>query len=85
VRSLAVRADAAGRGVGHGIVSRLLQRARERGLVEALALTRRPSFFAALSFVRRGGSGSRKLETDCRHCPRDHCCDEVAMVAVIPY
>jgi amino-acid N-acetyltransferase len=86
VRSLAVRPDAAGRGVGHGIVRRLLQGARGLGLVEVLALTRRASFFEALSFVAtRRERFTDKLETDCRHCPRNHCCDEVAMVAVSPY
>jgi amino-acid N-acetyltransferase len=59
---------------------------RARGLVEVLALTRRPSLFAALSFVAtRRERFTEKLETDCRHCPRNHCGDEVAIVAVIPY
>lgn len=82
VRSLAVRAEAAGRGVGRSIVRRLLERARERGLLEVLALTRRPSFFEALGFVAtRRERFTEKLETDCRRCPRNHSCDEVALVA----
>jgi N-acetylglutamate synthase-like GNAT family acetyltransferase len=81
LRSLAVRAHAAGRGVGRGIVAQLLRRARRRGLVEVLALTRRPSFFQALGFVpTRRERFQAKVQADCRGCPMSSCCDEVAML-----
>jgi amino-acid N-acetyltransferase len=82
VRSLAVRADAAGQGVGRTIVARLLGIAWRRGLGEVLALTRRPSFFEALGFqVTRRERFPAKLRADCASCRRNLCCDEIAMVA----
>ncbi len=81
VRSLAVREDQAGRGVGHRVVEQLLERARDQGCREVLALTRRVSFFEALGFtVARRERFLDKLEADCRACPLNLCCDETAMV-----
>ena len=45
VRSLAVREDQGGRGIGRRIVEKLMAEAEGRGFVEVLALTRRVSFF----------------------------------------
>ena len=85
VRSLAVREDQAGRGIGHRLVERLLDEAAERGFREVLALTRRPSFFEALGFaVTRRERFLDKLMVDCKACPMNLCCDETAMVRVPP-
>lgn len=81
VRSLAVRPDQAGKGLGRRIVEHLLVEARERGFAEVLALTRRSSFFDALGFeVTRRERFIDKLMVDCGACPLNLCCDEVAMV-----
>jgi amino-acid N-acetyltransferase len=81
VRSLAVEPGHAGRGLGRKIVERLLERARDRGYAEVLALTRRTSFFEALGFaVARRERFLDKLIVDCKACPLNLCCDEVAMV-----
>jgi len=81
VRSLAVREDQAGRGLGRAIVERLLREAAERRFGEVLALTRRVSFFAALGFVvTRRERFLDKLMVDCRACPLNLCCDETALV-----
>ena len=85
VRSLAVREDHAGRGIGHAIVEHLVQEAGRRGFDEVLALTRRPSFFEALGFsVTRRERFLDKLMVDCKACPMNLCCDETAMVRVPP-
>jgi N-acetylglutamate synthase-like GNAT family acetyltransferase len=85
VRSLAVREDQAGKGLGHRIVERLLDEAGRRGFDEVLALTRRPSFFEALGFaVTRRERFLEKLMVDCKACPMNLCCDETAMVRVPP-
>jgi N-acetylglutamate synthase-like GNAT family acetyltransferase len=85
VRSLAVREDHAGRGLGHRMVEHLLHEAALRGFDEVLALTRRPSFFEALGFsVTRRERYLDKLMVDCRACPMNLCCDETAMVRVPP-
>jgi len=81
VRSLAVREDQAGRGLGRAIVERLLREAAERRFGEVLALTRRVSFFAALGFVvTRRERFLDKLAADCAACPFNLNCDETAMV-----
>lgn len=85
VRSLAVREDQTGRGVGHRIVEQLVNEAAQRGFDEVLALTRRPSFFEALGFsVTRRERFLDKLMVDCKACPLNLCCDETAMVRVPP-
>jgi amino-acid N-acetyltransferase len=81
VRSLAVRSDQTGLGVGHELVEHLLYQAGERRFAQVLALTRRVSFFAALGFeVTDRRRFEDKLRTDCRSCPLNVCCDETAMV-----
>jgi amino-acid N-acetyltransferase len=85
VRSLAVREDHAGRGIGRRIVEHLLDEAGRRGFDEVLALTRRSSFFEALGFsVTRRERFLDKLLVDCKACPLNLCCDETAMVRVPP-
>lgn len=81
VRSLAVRADHAGHGLGHALVERLLVEAGERGFERVLSLTRRVSFFEALGFtVTRRELFLDKLMTDCEDCPLNQDCDETALV-----
>lgn len=81
VRSLAVREDYAGRGIGHALVERLLVEAGERGFERVLSLTRRVRFFEALGFeVTRRELFLDKLRTDCKDCPLNLCCDETALV-----
>lgn len=81
VRSLAVREDHAGRGIGHALVERLLAEAGDRGFERVLSLTRRVRFFEALGFeVTRRELFLDKLMTDCKGCPLNLCCDETALV-----
>ena len=81
VRSLAVREDHAGRGIGHALVERLLAEAGDRGFERVLSLTRRVGFFEALGFeVTRRELFLDKLMTDCKDCPLNLCCDETALV-----
>jgi amino-acid N-acetyltransferase len=86
VRSLAVREEKAGKGIGRAIVERLFSWAGERGFVEVLALTRRVPFFESLGFhVTRRERFLEKLATDCQACPLNLCCDETAVVRpVVP-
>ena len=80
VRSLAVREDFGGRGIGHALVEAVVDEAGRRGFHEVLALTRRTSFFAALGFeTTRRERFLDKLMVDCQTCPMNLCCAEVAM------
>lgn len=81
VRTLAVREDQAGKGIGHKLVERLLEIAGERDFAEVLSLTRRVSFFAGLGFeVTKRERFLDKLAADCKACPFNDNCDETAMV-----
>jgi amino-acid N-acetyltransferase len=81
VRSLAVREDQTGRGVGRLLVDWLFQSATERGFRQVLALTRRVSFFESLGFtVTQRELFREKLAVDCAACPMNLCCDETAVV-----
>jgi amino-acid N-acetyltransferase len=85
VRSLAVRDDHAGRGLGRRIVERLVEDATRRGFAQVLALTRRVSFFEALGFAPTERERFlEKLQVDCAACPMNLCCDETALVKSVP-
>ena len=80
VRSLAVRPDCHGRGLGGKLVSRVLDDARGLGLQRVIALTREVPFFERCGFqVVERETLPRKVWTDCVRCPRRHACDEVAV------
>jgi amino-acid N-acetyltransferase len=84
VRSLAVREDLSGRGIGRALVENLVAEAGRRGFHEVLALTRRTSFFEALGFqATRRERFLDKLMVDCQTCPMNLCCDETAMVRTV--
>jgi argininosuccinate lyase/amino-acid N-acetyltransferase len=81
VRSLAVRPDQHGRGLGAALVERLLDEARAIGLPRVIALTREVEFFERCGFaVASRDALPRKVWTDCVRCARRHACDEVAVV-----
>jgi argininosuccinate lyase len=81
VRSLAVREDMHGRGLGRALVTRVLDDARALALPRVIALTRDVPFFERCGFaVHSRESLPRKVWTDCVRCPRRHACDEVAVV-----
>jgi amino-acid N-acetyltransferase len=85
VRSLAVRRDHEGQGLGRAIVESFLNEAAARGFALVLALTRRVSFFEGLGFqVTRRERFLDKLMADCQACPMNAACDEVAMVRTPP-
>ena len=80
VRSLAVRPEAHGQGLGRILVERVLDDARELGLGRVIALTREVAFFARVGFsLAKRESMPRKVWTDCVRCPKRHACDEVAV------
>ena len=81
VRSLAVRPDQHGRGLGARLVERVIEDARELGLPRVIALTRELAFFEKCGFATVARDTlPRKVWTDCVRCPRRHACDEVAVV-----
>lgn len=81
VRTLAVRPDQHGSGLGVALVECLVADARALGLPRVIALTREVPFFERCGFgVVARESLPRKVWTDCVRCPKRHACDEVAVV-----
>jgi len=81
VAGLAVRPDWQGTGVGRAMLEQLVAEARAHGLAEVLALTRKPTFFQKLGFVAAEREHfPLKVWADCARCPRQNCCDEIAVV-----
>ncbi len=80
VRSLAVRPDAHGKGLGAQLVAAVVADARALGLPRLIALTREVEFFQSCGFsLEQREQLPRKVWTDCVKCPRRHACDEVAV------
>lgn len=83
IRSLAVRSDFQGNGVGRKIVLQLLKDAEELDAPTVFTLTKVPGFFEKLGFeVTRKESFPRKVWKDCVRCAKFPACDELAMVYV---
>ncbi|PYP04635.1 MAG: GNAT family N-acetyltransferase [Gemmatimonadetes bacterium] len=79
--ALAVRADWQRAGVGGALLAALIAEARVQGLAEVLALTRKPGFFLKVGFAPAEREHfPLKVWADCARCPRQNCCDEVAVV-----
>ena len=82
IRSLAVRPEAQGRGVGRAMIEAVKSGLRlERGSFRLFALTVRPEFFRSLGFRVVGRElFPEKIWSDCSGCPKLECCDEIAVL-----
>lgn len=81
VRSLAVREDAFGRGIGKILVESAVNRAREFGIKNVFALTYKVDFFKKLGFREiKKESLPKKIWSDCLKCPMFPDCDEIAVI-----
>lgn len=80
VSSLAVLAQAHGRGLGRRIVAEVERLARRRGIGEVFALTLAPDFFRALGYSVVGrGLYPEKIRRDCASCSRRFGCAEITV------
>ena len=81
VRSLAVRPEAGGRGIGTALVEACLAAARRLGLRRVFALTLVPEFFERCGFTLSSlGRLPEKSASECPVCPKRSRCDEHAML-----
>ena len=79
IRSLAVRPDFSGRGIGRRLVEHKLQEGRQLGIKRIFALTYRDSFFSALGFEPTDKEQlPHKVWADCVKCVKFPDCDENA-------
>jgi len=85
IRSLAVREDAQGTGIGAAIVAACVDEARAFGLERIFALTYRPGFFEKQGFrVANVMEFPQKVWSECVRCPFFTNCKEVAVVMDLP-
>ncbi|MFA7692809.1 MAG: N-acetyltransferase [Candidatus Hydrogenedentes bacterium] len=81
VRSLVVREDLRGKGIGRRLVEAVLQEAEALEIERVYALTRIPDFFLHMGFVAVDRSElPYKVFKDCLQCPLFPDCDETSLV-----
>jgi amino-acid N-acetyltransferase len=81
IRSLAVRPEASGRGIGGALVRACVAEARRIGVRRVFALTLVPDFFEKCGFVLTSlGRLPEKSAAECPVCPKRFACDEHAML-----
>ncbi len=81
IRSLAVRPETSGRGVGKALVDGCVEQARRLGLRRVFALTLVPEFFERCGFTLISlGRLPEKSAAECPVCPKRFACDEQAML-----
>lgn len=80
IRSLAVKPEWLGKGVGRLLVEALVQEARSLGLPSVFALTYRQGFFEHMGFhVVPRESLPHKIWGECLDCPNFPNCNEIAL------
>ena len=81
IRSLAVKENFRGKGIGKKLIELCLSEAKELGIKRVFVLTYQVPFFKKLGFKEIDKSHlPHKVWTDCLHCPKFPKCDETAMV-----
>ncbi|KAA9007763.1 N-acetyltransferase [Paenibacillus spiritus] len=84
IRSLGLREECKGLGIGSLIVEKLTEEARKQGIPKIMALTYAVSFFLKNGFrVVDKEIFPEKVWTDCVNCPKQHACDEIAVLKLL--
>ena len=84
IAALAVLPAYQGAGLGRALAQAIIAEGRAAGLEELLALTRKPAFFLMLGFLPSERERfPLKVWADCARCPRQNCCDEIAVVLAL--
>lgn len=84
IRSLGIVDGYKGQGVGSQLVDALIEEARLLNIPKVMALTYEAKFFQKNGFlIVEKEIFPEKVWTDCIHCPKQHCCDEIAVLKLI--
>lgn len=83
IRSLAVKTESQGRGIGSELIEALVQEAKAMGIQKVFVLTFRTRLFERLGFEQMDKSLlPHKIWADCIRCTKFPECDEVALVKI---
>ncbi|KWX86147.1 acetyltransferase [Paenibacillus riograndensis] len=81
VRSIGLRDEGKGKGVGSMILEKLTEEARHQKIPKIMALTYAVDFFLRNGFtVVEKEIFPEKVWTDCVNCKKQHACDEIAVL-----
>jgi amino-acid N-acetyltransferase len=81
IKSLAVAGGEKGKGIGRRLVAGAVDEAIRLGLPRVFALTLEPQFFEKVGFaVVPKAQLPMKVWSDCARCPKQHECDEIAVI-----
>ncbi len=81
IRSLAVREDRQGEGIGKALVLACLREAKGLGIARVFSLTYAKDFFLKMGFREIDKTDlPQKIWTDCVNCVKFPTCDEVAVI-----
>ncbi|MFC4778553.1 N-acetyltransferase [Paenibacillus sp. GCM10023252] len=84
VRSLGISDDYKGLGIGSKLVDSLIEQAREQGVPKIMALTYEVPFFQKNGFqIVDKEIFPEKVWKDCVNCPKQHACDEIAVLKML--
>jgi amino-acid N-acetyltransferase len=84
IRSLGISEGYKGQGLGSMIVDKLIEQAKEKSIPKIMALTYEVSFFVKNGFhIVEKEIFPEKVWVDCRHCSKQHNCDEIAVLKML--
>ncbi|HWR57397.1 MAG TPA: N-acetyltransferase [Thermodesulfovibrionales bacterium] len=84
IRSLSVKLDAQGAGIGRKLVTACLTESKKLGIKKVFALTYHPDFFKKVGFSDIDKSElPQKIWGECLKCPKFPECDESAVIRVM--
>ncbi|WP_019422533.1 N-acetyltransferase [Paenibacillus sp. OSY-SE] len=84
IRSLGITPGHKGKGIGSLLVDELVAEAKERAIPKVMALTYEAKFFQKNGFdIVQKEIFPEKVWTDCVHCKKRDCCDEIAVLKVL--
>ncbi|WP_372632410.1 N-acetyltransferase [Cohnella sp.] len=84
IRSLGIADGFKGQGIGSKLVDALIEEAKLQGIPKVMALTYEAAFFQKNGFrIVDKEIFPEKVWTDCVNCPKQQCCDEIAVVRII--